>query len=240
MRSRRPHLPNFVVTAHRGDLTQAPENTVESFEAAIRSGAHEIELDLQVTRDGELVLMHDQLIDRTTDGHGPVSALTVDQIRKLRIDTRHRVPTFTDVLAAVGDFPLQVELKSPDAAGRLADLLRREPARIDQFMINTGRWDWLAEMRELAPTARLGISIDHGSHAIIDRAASMELDAAFCGWDGLTTDVVDHAHSAGLDIMGWLANTPADIRHAASLGLDGVTTDHLAMALSTAQGHQHL
>ena len=93
---------HFAVVCHRGNHVDAPENTMDAFREAIRIDADYFETDLRTTKDGLIVLMHDQTVDRTTDGHGPVRNLTTDEIRALKIKrARHdeeKVPTFEEAL----------------------------------------------------------------------------------------------------------------------------------------------
>ena len=98
----------FLVSCHRGCTERAPENTVAAARDALRLGVDLIECDLRTTADGHLVIMHDSTVDRTTDGFGPISGMTLAQVRRLRIrDTRfaaigvHRVPTLEELTKAV-------------------------------------------------------------------------------------------------------------------------------------------
>ena len=99
----------FLVSCHRGCTERAPENTVAAARDAVRIGADLIECDVRTTADGHLVIMHDSTVDRTTDGFGPISGMTLAQVRRLLIrDTRfaslgtHRVPTLAELVNAVG------------------------------------------------------------------------------------------------------------------------------------------
>jgi glycerophosphoryl diester phosphodiesterase len=99
----------FLVSCHRGCTERAPENTVAAARDALRLGVDLIECDVRTTADGHLVIMHDSTVDRTTDGFGPISGMTLGQVRRLRIrDTRfaslgtHRVPTLAELANAVG------------------------------------------------------------------------------------------------------------------------------------------
>jgi len=98
----------FLVSCHRGCTERAPENTIAAARDALRLGAGLIECDVRTTADGHLVIMHDSTVDRTTDGFGAVSGMTLAQVRRLRIrDTRfasvgtHRVPTLAEMVKAV-------------------------------------------------------------------------------------------------------------------------------------------
>lgn len=234
-RRRQGDIVPFTLTAHRGAPTVAPENTVAAFTAAIEQGADELELDIQATSDQQLVVIHDQAVDRTTSGTGSVSEFTLAELRQLDVPHHdgsiHRIPTFREILEAVGDFPLQVELKAPGAVPLLAKLLTDEPHRIDQFWVNTGDVEMLQQMHTLCPQARLAHSVDHASIALVDVAIALNAQAVYLAWPGLDQSVVDHAHGRDLLITSWLANEPADVYRGFELGLDGLTTDDVPRVL---------
>ena len=105
-----PQPAGAQVIAHRGDSAHAPEDTLSAFQGAVQSGADWLEMDVQRTRDGRLVVIHDATVDRTTDGSGNVADLTFDEIRSLKIGDGERVPTFDEAIrlakaAGVGLFP---------------------------------------------------------------------------------------------------------------------------------------
>lgn len=112
-RSPLPSNPQLI--AHRGGRVHQPENTIASFQHAIDTGADWIELDVQRTKDGELVVIHDETVDRTTDGTGRVVDLTLEQIRALDAGNGERVPTFEEVitLAKENGIGILPEAKSP-------------------------------------------------------------------------------------------------------------------------------
>ena len=122
------------IIAHRGFSASAPENTLAAFEAAVAAGADRIELDVQLTRNGAPVILHDDLLDRTTSGKGPVEAMSLDEIRRLDAGSwfhprfrRERVPTLDEALdCCAGRIAVNVEIKAcPGAAasGRIERLV---------------------------------------------------------------------------------------------------------------------
>ena len=108
---------------HRGAAGLEPENTLRSFRRAAAEGADAIELDLRLTRDGRLVVLHDATVYRTTGGSGPVADMTLDEVRRLDAGRGEKVPTFEEVLEGVG-LPIYAELKVVEAAVPLAALIR--------------------------------------------------------------------------------------------------------------------
>ena len=131
------------VIGHRGDSAHFPENTIPSFDRAIELGADAIEFDLRVSRDGEIVIIHDPTVDRTTNGTGAVSSLTLAELKTLDAGARFTtdggrtfpfrgqgltIPTFDEMLARYTSVPLLIEVKIPEAARRAPAVLDRHKA----------------------------------------------------------------------------------------------------------------
>ncbi|MBQ9083995.1 MAG: hypothetical protein IJY28_10975 [Clostridia bacterium] len=105
---------NIYVAAHRGWRARYPENTMAAFRAALELGTDQIETDVRVTRDGALVLIHDDTVDRTTNGHGKVCELTLAELKALDAGNGERIPTLDELMELVKDHPtitLDLELK---------------------------------------------------------------------------------------------------------------------------------
>jgi glycerophosphoryl diester phosphodiesterase len=132
-----------LVIAHRGASAYAPENTIAAFEKAAEQGADAIELDVRLTRDGSVVVIHDPDVDRTTDGHGLVASMTLSEVRRLDAGARFtrddmhsypfracnvRIPTFDEVLERFREIPLLVELKEIAVATPAATLAKQHGA----------------------------------------------------------------------------------------------------------------
>jgi glycerophosphoryl diester phosphodiesterase len=127
-----PQQAGSQIIAHRGDSAHAPEDTLSAFQSAVQSGAGWLEMDVQRTKDGRLVVIHDATVDRTTDGSGNVADLTFDEIRSLKIGDGERVPAFEEAIrlakaAGIGLFP---EAKSggqdPGIYAEMVAALQRE------------------------------------------------------------------------------------------------------------------
>jgi glycerophosphoryl diester phosphodiesterase len=127
-----PQQAALQIIAHRGDSAHAPENTLSAFQGAIQSGADWLEMDVQRTKDGRLVVMHGATVDRTTDGSGRVADLTFYEIRSLKTGEGERVPTLQEAIilakaAGVGLFPkAKSGNQDPDAYAEIVAALRQE------------------------------------------------------------------------------------------------------------------
>lgn len=139
-------MPEKGLCAHRGCMDTHPENTLPAFAEAIRLGAHMIEFDVQLTKDGKMVLMHDESVDRTTNGKGTVSELTFEEIRKLDAGGKKSaqfsgtlVPTFEETLAMMpANVWLNCHLKGDEAVGKAAAALLAKTGRLHQAFLTCG------------------------------------------------------------------------------------------------------
>lgn len=200
-----------------------PENTLRSFVRAEREGMDVIELDLHLSKDGALVVMHDAEVDRTTDGSGAISDHTLAELRGLDAGHGERIPLFEEVLDAVRS-PLHAEIKDRAAARALAEVILRRDL-LDRVEVLSFHDDALAEIRGLLPTVRSALVASRYGPDVIDRARAVGAGSLVLNIRRLTLELVERAHAAGLKVIGWTVNTPEHLRLARGLGLDGGTTD---------------
>ena len=202
----------------------APENTLRSFLAAQRAGLDVIELDLHLSKDGALVVMHDAAVDRTTDGSGPIAGHTLDELRALDAGDGERVPVFEEVLDAV-TAPLQAEIKDVAAAKVLAEVMlaRDLVARVEVLSFHDAA---LAETARLVPGVRTTLVADRYGTDVVERATAVGATGLALNIRRLTLEIVERARNARLRVYGWVVNTQAHLRLVRALELDGATTDY--------------
>jgi len=157
-----------LVFGHRGALAQAPMNTLAAFDCARQQGADGIELDLQLSRDGHLVVIHDYTVDATTDGHGDVAEMSLAELKRLDAGAwfsaafaGERIPTLDEVFDAFGDkLLINVEIKSSPAWGYRADKLLAECVRrhgmSGRFIVSSFDPVILRNLRQMMPAAMMG------------------------------------------------------------------------------------
>ncbi|MFF1495758.1 glycerophosphodiester phosphodiesterase [Streptomyces sp. NPDC058304] len=215
----------FLTIGHRGVMGVEPENTLRSFVRAERSGMDVIALDVQLSKDGVLVVLHDAEVDRTTDGAGAVADLTLSALRELDAGQGEHVPAFEEVLDAVRT-PLQVSVHDGAAAAALAELvLRRDlSARVEAASVHD---EVLAETARLLPGVRtvLHSDLSGGAADVVARALASGAHTVALDIRELTLDTVESVHAAGLKVTGWTVNTLQQLRLARALELDGAATD---------------
>jgi glycerophosphoryl diester phosphodiesterase len=236
-----------LVIGHRGAAGEAPENTIPGFELALARGADALELDVRVTGDGVPVVLHDPTLDRTTDRSGPVAAVPLADLGQA--DAGHRftpdgrtfpwqgraigIPTLDDVLAAVPDAPLLVELKTP-AAGPAVRQLLEERGAAGRCVVAAFQSAALAPFPRpafrrgatRADTARLWLAALAGLPL---RSGSYDLLAVPERWHGLpvaTRRLVRVARAAGYPVHVWTVNDGRTARRLWSWGVSGIVTDY--------------
>ncbi len=216
---------------HRGAPEIAPENTIASLEAAADGGADWVETDVQFTKDGQPVIMHDDTVDRTTDGTGRVDQLTAEEISGLTVKGGGRVPTLQQVLSLLKDKSsrLLLEIKGPQTPAAVDDTLRRvseagmtERTLLQSFDENIVRDAAASPYRTEVALLRSQLDADP-----VATARKFSLAAYAVNFNGLSARPVevDLLRRAGVEVFTWTINSESQWRTATSWGVDGVITD---------------
>lgn len=201
-----------------------PENTLRSFVAAQQAGLDLIELDLHLSKDGALVVMHDADVDRTTDGTGAIADKTLAELRALDAGRGERIPTFEEVLDTVRA-PLQAEIKDVAAARALAEVMRGR-GLVSHVEVLSFHDEALAETARLVPGVRTALVASRYGTDVVERATAVGATTLVLNIRRITLEVVEHARKTNLRIIGWVVNTQDHLRLVRALGLDGATTDY--------------
>lgn len=217
----------MIITGHRGALGTEPENTLRSFRRAVADGCDEIELDLRVSADGELVIMHDATVDRTTSGSGEVSSLTLAELRALDAGDGERIPTWAETVAAV-DVRIQAEVKAEAAVPLLAQSLKSDPALAARTIVTSFHPEILVAVRELFPEVETGHIFGRTPPVaeVITRTRAAGATWSMCGIADLTAAGVAELKAAGLKVTAWPVPDASALSTATALGVDGITTDN--------------
>jgi glycerophosphoryl diester phosphodiesterase len=226
------------VVAHRGASGYAPENTFASFTLGLEQGADLLELDVHLSRDGEPVVIHDEALDRTTDGRGLVVEHTLAELRQLDAGAwfgpqfaGQRIPTLDEVLAWARERTcLAIEIKNapsfyPGIEAKIAALLDRHDMLRRTLVISFDH-QALRRLGGLAPGLLTGAlyACRPVDPVALARAAGARVLAP--GWSFVTPADVAAAHAAGLRINAWSTSNPAVLRHLIGAGVDAITTNH--------------
>ncbi|HVA77745.1 MAG TPA: glycerophosphodiester phosphodiesterase family protein [Candidatus Binataceae bacterium] len=211
---------------HRGASKAFPENTLAAFRAACDAGADMCELDVQLSRDGAVVVIHDDTVDRTTNGHGAVAELTLEQLKALDAGRGERIPTLEEVFAAMaGRCGLNVELKIAGLEAQVAAIMRKWNA-IGTSMVSSFEWGALEAMRTLAPEIRAGVLAEKKPDRMLEAAQRMHAYAVNPRFDLATREFCAAAHERGFKVFVWTVDAPEAMRALIDAGVDGIMTNY--------------
>lgn len=234
---------------HRGARGEAPENTLSGFRYLRQLGVRAVELDIVVSADGELVVIHDSFIDRTTLGHGRVGELTTAELAA--VNATHRafpdwpetegIPTLRAVMEVLRDFEhiqFEVKARSEDESLLVAE---KFPPLWREFGFGNRAWTtsfnpyYLEYVRRAAPEIPRGFLFEL-DFSLDPVAIALALGCGALGphQERCSPDLVRQAHEAGLLVSTWTVNTPARMRELAAMGVDSIITDLPALALREA------
>jgi glycerophosphoryl diester phosphodiesterase len=226
------------VFGHRGAMGYAPENTFASIERAVEIGVDAIELDVHLTADGEVVVIHDHELDRTTDGDGILGEKTLAELKSLDAGkhfgdefTGQRIPTLGEVLEwAHGRCVLDIEIKGgpwPYAGleAKVVDLIR-EHEMIDQTIVISFEHPTVARVKALAPEIATGTLWSARPIDPVAVAQAAGANAILPFWSYCDADTVERAHAAGLSVHPWATSSPAVVERLIALGVDSICSNH--------------
>jgi len=230
-----------LIIAHRGSSAHAPENTLAAFQLAAEQGADAIELDVDLTFDGHAVVMHDATIDRTTDGQGRVSALTLAEIRQVDAGRwkstafrGERVPLLDEVFEAVGQRVLiNVEVKSTSLHSngvetQVAVLVRRY-GLIERVIISSFNPLALRRIKQIEPRLACGLLVAPDLPVYLRRAwlapLIPQLDARHPHHSQVDRRLVEKCHARGQRVNVWTVNEAATLAAMTRAGVDGIIGD---------------
>lgn len=237
------------IWGHRGASAYAPENTLEAFELAERQGADGVELDVQLTKDGEIVVIHDETIDRTSDGTGFVKDYTLEELKQFNfgkgkgdISSVYRIPTLKEVYGLVkpGTMTVNVELKTgiilyEGLEGKVLELAA-DMGMEDRVLYSSFYHPCLVRLKELNPSCKTGLLYSDGWIDPAGYAKKWGVGALHPAlYHMQDEELVQQAKARELAVHVWTVNREADIRRVIRTGVDAVITNYPDLAVGIAQ-----
>lgn len=240
----KPASPTRVI-AHRGFSSRAPENTLIAIEQAISVGADMVEVDVTVTADGHVICLHDETLDRTTDGHGLPANFTLEEIRQLDAGSwfapeyaGEKIPTLTEVLDAVkGRILINIEIK-PEAVEfgvvpKVAALIN-EHEMLDSVVVSSFSPEALRLMKITNPAVVTASLFNKELHSGRD-PLEIILEVGSRGFNisgkRVTPKMIERCHSHGIPVAVYTINDATEMRRMMELGVDAVFSDHADLML---------
>lgn len=208
----------------------APENTIKSFDVALKMGVSMIELDVALCASGEAVVIHDDRVDRTTNGEGYVSELSLQALKKLDAGKGEKIPTLDETLEFLaGKCELNIELKNVAVVNEVARLItthiEKKSWSADQLLISSFDHHALKAFQQLHPDIRIGVLVGIIPLNYSDIIGDIDAYAINPCLDFLNEEFVGHAKKKGLKVFVWTVNHQEDIEKMYQLGVDGIFTN---------------
>lgn len=227
--------------AHRGASGYAPENTMAAFEKAVKMKADYFELDVQLTKDGELIVIHDTSVDRTTDGSGKVKNMTLEELKRLDAGSwfgeefaGEKLPTLGEVLDAYrGKSGILIELKSPSLYPGIEEKVAAELAKRhmdkpnnNKIIVQSFDHDSVETFHSILPSVPTGVLV---SYTMSDEGLSEVsgyADYVNPGMWLITSDYVERIHKNGMEAQTWTVRDRESVEPLLETGVDGIITDY--------------
>ena len=215
----------MIAIAHRGEPVGHRENTLPAFAAAVAAGADMVEIDLRRTRDGAVVVLHDQTLERLWGLDASVGDLDLADVGALGVGDV-RIPTLSAVLHTVA-LPLMVDFTRREVVPPALEAVRAAGA-LDRSLFVTGNVEALRQLRALSPEARIGLTWIDGPEpplALLDELAAEYWNPMF-GF--VSAEAVAAVHEAGRLVSTWTVDDPADVTRMVDAGVDAVVSNRIA------------
>lgn len=219
-----------LVIGHRGAMGHETENTLASIQKALDLGVDMIEIDVFKIQSGEIVVFHDQTVDKLTNGPGNIEEYNISDLRRLTLDGGHKIPLLQNVLKLIDNrVALNIELKGANTADKVNHTIefytKSRGWSPENFIISSFNWDELRAMRKFNENIAIAVLTEENPLDAIEVATELNAVAINPYFKNLDSDVVEKIKDAGFKIYTWTVNEPEDIAAMKNLGVDGIITN---------------
>ncbi len=222
------------IYGHRGAPAEYPENTLAGFRRAVELGVEGIELDVHLSKDGVPVVLHDETVDRTTNGSGAVADMTVEELQALDAGDGERIPTLAEVLDLVGDAVLvDIEVKA-NAAG--SAVLEEIKGRDTRWVISSFDWDVLRYVRSVDADAELWVLSTGATDEALATVDEVKASALALWQRAIDEDIAKMLVERSVPFWPWTVNDPEQAERLLEWGAFGICTDDPARLLKAVEG----
>jgi glycerophosphoryl diester phosphodiesterase len=216
---------------HRGAKGYAPENTLLSFQKAIEMGIDGIELDVHLSADGEIMVIHDATIDRTTNGQGIVNSLSLRELKSFQIEKEHEIPTLIEVFNLVNKRCLiNIELKGKGTAIPVVTLIEKyvleKNWQYSNFLISSFDWVSLLDIHLVKPAIPLGVLTEYDIDLAFAFAKHIQATSIHPYFHLLSKEKTAKMQEEGFQLLAWTVNEEEDIQKIKSFHINGIITDY--------------
>lgn len=221
----------MITIGHRGAAGYEPENTILSFSKAIELGVDMIEFDVQLCMSGEVVVIHDYSINRTTNGIGLVAKQTLTELKKLNAGKGQEIPTLRESLQAINrNTKVNIELKGKSTSLQISEIIKdfieNKNWQTDDFVISSFDHEELYTFFKLMPKIKIGILYKIIPNDFNEIASALNAYSINANFNYLTKEIVKKIHSTDYKINAYTVNSKADKLRMKEIGVDGIFTDY--------------
>ena len=221
----------LITIGHRGAMGHETENTLASIQKALDLNVDMIEIDVFKIASGEIVVFHDENIDRLTNGSGDIESLDLEALKNLTVEGDHKIPLLSEVLDVINHkVPLNIELKGPDTSEGVMHIIKtymeNEGWTLDDFLISSFNWEELQNMRRINKDIKIAILTEDDPLDAIPIANDLNAVAINPNYLSLTKENVLEIKSQGFKVFTWTVNDTKQISNMRILGVDGVFTNY--------------
>jgi glycerophosphoryl diester phosphodiesterase len=215
---------------HRGAKGYEPENTLIAFEKAIELGIDGIELDVHLSSDNELIVIHDETVDRTTNGKGQVNQLSLKELKALKIEITEKIPTLSEVLDLVNKRCfINIELKGIGTAQPVIQLIAHYISEknwdYNNFIISSFDWKMLEETHSLDSKIKIGVLTEESIDKALAFAKKINAFAIHPDYELLSKENVILMQQNGFEVYPWTVNSENAIQKIKSFNVNGIISD---------------
>jgi len=220
-----------LVIGHRGAMGHETENTLPSIQKAMDLGVDMIEIDVFKIKSGEIVVFHDDTVERLTNGPGDIEGYNLIGLKKLIVDGGHQIPMLQDVLKLIDNkVALNIELKGAGTADKVNFIMNyyieKEKWSPENFIISSFNWDELKDMRNYNSEVAIAVLTHENPVDAIPIAEELNAVAINPYFENLNLEAAKAIHSAGFKIYTWTVNEPEDIEAMKNIAVDGIITNY--------------
>lgn len=215
---------------HRGARGHEPENTLLGFQKAIDLNVDCIELDVHLSSDGELMVIHDETIDRTTNGKGAVNQFSLPELKRFQIEKDQRIPTLTEVLNLIDQkCDINIELKSFETADKVVDLIEKYVSEkkwnYDQFLVSSFDWNALQQVTFSNSKIPIGVLTETNVDLALAFAKFIKAKSIHPYFHLVTNENTAKMQEKGFQVFPWTVNEIEDIKRIKTYNVDGIISD---------------
>ncbi|MET6991320.1 glycerophosphodiester phosphodiesterase [Sediminicola arcticus] len=223
-------MNEIMVIGHRGAMGHETENTLASVQKALDLGVDMIEIDVFKVKSGEIVVFHDETLERLSNAGGRIEDYNIFDLKKVILEGNHKIPMLQDVLRLIDHkVSLNIELKGAGTADRVNFIveyyIKEKGWKIEDFLISSFNWDELRDMRKINKNIAIAILSDGNPIEAIPMAKELGAIAINPDYKMLNSENVEEIKDGGFKIYTYTVNEPKDIEKMKDLGVNGIFTN---------------